>query len=349
MAVLLTGGAGYIGSHTAVELLSAGYQVVLADNFCNSSPKVPQRIEQLTGKPAPIYQLDVRDADALEQVFKENQVDAVIHFAGLKAVGESVERPLLYYRNNLDATLTLLEVMAKYSCHRLIFSSSATVYGDPARVPVNEDMPVGGCSNPYGRTKLMIEEILLDAAAADPGLSVVLLRYFNPAGAHPSGLLGEAPNGIPNNLMPFITQVALGQRPHLNVFGNDYPTKDGTGVRDYIHVVDLAQGHLAALDYCAGRQGAEVFNLGTGLGYSVLEMVETFSRVNQVKVPYVIAPRRPGDIAVNYADPAKARQVLGWQAKYTLEDMCRDAWRWQTLNPQGYDSPAPEQPFLSRH
>ena len=349
MAVLLTGGAGYIGSHTAAELLAAGYQVVLADNFTNSSPKVPQRIEQLTGKPAPLYTLDVRDADALEQVFRENQVDAVIHFAGLKAVAESVERPLLYYRNNLDATLTLLEVMAKYNCHRLIFSSSATVYGDPARVPVHEDMPVGGCSNPYGRTKLMIEEILLDAAAADPRLSVVLLRYFNPVGAHPSALLGEAPNGTPNNLMPFITQVALGQRPHLNVFGNDYPTKDGTGVRDYIHVVDLAQGHLAALDYCAGRQGAEVFNLGTGLGYSVLEMVETFSRVNQVKVPYVIAPRRPGDIAVNYADPAKARQVLGWQAKYTLEDMCRDAWRWQTLNPQGYDSPAPEQPFLSRH
>ena len=347
MAVLLTGGAGYIGSHTAAELLAAGYQVVLADNFSNSSPKVPERIAMLTGKPAPVYRLDVTDGTALEQVFQENTVDAVIHFAGLKSVAESVSQPLRYYRNNLDATLTLLEVMEKYNCHRLIFSSSATVYGDPKLVPVNENMPVGGCANPYGRTKLMIEQILLDAAAADPGLSVVLLRYFNPAGAHPSALLGEAPNGTPNNLMPFITQVALGQRPHLNVFGNDYPTPDGTGVRDYIHVVDLAKGHLAALDYCAGTQGAEVFNLGTGTGYSVLDMVETFSRVNQVKVPYVIAPRRPGDIAVNYADPAKARKILGWQAEYTLEDMCRDAWRWQTLNPQGYDSPPPEQPFLS--
>lgn len=342
MAVLLTGGAGYIGSHTAVELLSAGYQVILADNFCNSSPKVPERIAAVSGKPTPLYRLDVCDGPGLEKIFQENTVDAVIHFAGLKAVAESVTRPLLYYRNNLDTTLTLLEVMAKYNCHRLIFSSSATVYGDPEQVPVNEETPVGGCANPYGRTKLMIEQILLDAAAADPGLSVVLLRYFNPVGAHPSGLLGEAPNGTPNNLMPFITQVALGQRPRLAVFGNDYPTVDGTGVRDYIHVVDLARGHLAALDYCAGRQGAEIFNLGAGRGYSVLEMVETFSRVNQVKVPYVIAPRRPGDIAANYADPAKARQVLGWQAEFTLEDMCRDSWRWQALNPQGYDSPLPE-------
>ena len=301
----------------------------------------------LSGKPVPIYRLDVADGEALEKVFQENTVDAVIHFAGLKSVAESVAQPLRYYRNNLDATLTLLEVMKKYNCHRLIFSSSATVYGDPKQVPVNEKTPVGGCANPYGRTKLMIEQILLDAAAADPRLSVVLLRYFNPAGAHPSALLGEAPNGTPTNLMPFITQVALGQRPRLSVYGNDYPTADGTGVRDYIHVVDLAKGHLAALDYCAGAQGAEVFNLGTGLGYSVLDMVDTFSRVNQVKVPYVIAPRRPGDIAVNYADPAKARQVLGWQAEYTLEDMCRDAWRWQTLNPQGYDSPPPEQPYLT--
>ncbi|MBR0375733.1 MAG: UDP-glucose 4-epimerase GalE [Firmicutes bacterium] len=347
MAVLLTGGAGYIGSHTAAELLAAGYQVVLADNFSNSSPKVPERIAMLTGKPAPVYRLDVTDGTALEKVFQDNTIDAVIHFAGLKSVAESVSQPLRYYRNNLDATLTLLEIMEKHNCHRLIFSSSATVYGDPRQVPVNEDMPVGGCANPYGRTKLMIEQILLDAAAAAPRLSVVLLRYFNPAGAHPSALLGEAPSGTPNNLMPFITQVALGQRPHLNVFGNDYPTPDGTGVRDYIHVVDLATGHLAALDYCAGAQGAEVFNLGTGLGYSVLDMVETFSRVNQVKVPYVIAPRRPGDIAVNYADPAKARKILGWQAEYTLEDMCRDAWRWQTLNPQGYDSPPPERPYLT--
>ncbi|MBR2782930.1 MAG: UDP-glucose 4-epimerase GalE [Firmicutes bacterium] len=342
MAVLLTGGAGYIGSHTAAELLAGGYQVILADNFCNSSPKVAQRIELLSGKPAPLYQVDVTDGDALDRVFSENSVDAVIHFAGLKAVGESVAHPLRYYRNNVDATLTLLEVMARHNCRRIIFSSSATVYGDPARVPVNENTPVGGCTNPYGRTKLVNEKILLDAAAADPGLSVVLLRYFNPVGAHPSGLLGEDPTGIPNNLMPFITQVALGLRPRLSVYGNDYPTPDGTGVRDYIHVVDLARGHLAALDYCAGRQGAEIFNLGAGRGYSVLEMVEAFSRVNQVNVPYVIAPRRPGDIAVNYADPAKARQVLGWQAEFTLEDMCRDAWRWQTLNPQGYDSPLPE-------
>ncbi|MBR5429939.1 MAG: UDP-glucose 4-epimerase GalE [Firmicutes bacterium] len=349
MAVLLTGGAGYIGSHTAVELLSAGYQVILADNFCNSSPRVPERIERLSGKPAPCYRLDVCDPEALALVFEENSVDAVIHFAGLKAVGESVSHPLRYYRNNIDTTLALLEVMSRSKCHRLIFSSSATVYGDPEQVPVRETSPVGGCANPYGRTKLVNEQILLDAAAADPSLSVVLLRYFNPVGAHPSGLLGEAPTGTPNNLMPFITQVALGQRPRLAVFGNDYPTPDGTGVRDYIHVVDLARGHLAALDYCAGRQGAEIFNLGAGRGYSVLEMVEAFSRVNQVKVPYVIAPRRPGDIAVNYADPAKAKQVLGWEAVHTLEDMCRDAWHWQTLNPHGYDSPLPEGPELSRH
>ncbi|MBR4424610.1 MAG: UDP-glucose 4-epimerase GalE [Oscillospiraceae bacterium] len=329
MAVLLTGGAGYIGSHTAVELLSAGYQVVLADNFCNSSPQVPRRIEQLTGKPAPIYQLDVRDADALEQVFKENQVDAVIHFAGLKAVGESVERPLLYYRNNLDATLTLLEVMAKYSCHRLIFSSSATVYGDPERVPVNEDMPVGGCSNPYGRTKLMIEQILLDAAAADPGLSVVLLRYFNPVGAHPSGLLGEKPNGIPNNLMPYITQVAAGIRDHLNVFGNDYPTPDGTGVRDYIHVCDLAEGHLRALEYAETHRGAEAFNLGTGVGYSVLDVVHAFERANGLTIPLVFAPRRAGDLPAYWADAEKAARLLNWRTRRSLEQMCADSWRWQ--------------------
>ena len=349
MTVLLTGGAGYIGSHTAVELLSAGYQVVLADNCSNSSPKVLERITALSGKPAPFYQLDVTDRDSLRQVFARHNIDAVIHFAALKAVDESVAHPLRYYRNNLDAALTLLEVMAEYNCRQLIFSSSAMVYGDPPQVPVAEDMPVGGCANPYGRSALQVEQIMLDAAAADPGLSVVLLRYFNPAGAHPSGLLGEAHSSAPDSLMTCITQVALGQRPRLSVYGADYPTADGTGVRDYIHVTDLAKGHLAALDYCAGRQVREVFNLGAGRGYSVLELVETFARVNQVKVPYVIAPRRPGDIAVNYADPAKARQILGWQAELSLEDMCRDSWRWQTLNPRGYDSPVPERPFLSSH
>lgn len=329
MAILLTGGAGFIGSHTAVELLAAGQDVVIADNFSNSSPDVMRRLKLITGRDIPLYTVDVADAAALETVFAENEIDAVVHFAGYKAVGESVEQPLKYYRNNLDSTLTLLETMQKYGCHKLVFSSSATVYGEQETVPFTEEMPVGGCTNPYGRTKYFIEEILRDAAKADPALSVALLRYFNPIGAHESGLIGELPNGIPNNLLPYITQTAAGIRPHLNVFGNDYPTPDGTGVRDYIHVVDLAKGHVAAVRYLQTHTGAEVFNLGTGHGTGVLEIVHAFERANHVTVPYEIAPRRAGDIAECYAGTEKAEQMLGWKAEKTVEDMCRDAWRWQ--------------------
>jgi UDP-glucose 4-epimerase len=329
MSILLTGGAGYIGSHTAVELMQAGYEVVVADNFSNSSPDVLRRIEAIAGAPLPFYEIDVCDPAALRTVFRENSIDAVIHLAGLKAVGESVREPLRYYRNNLDSALSLLEVMAEYGVKRFVFSSSATVYGLPDSVPVAETAPTGACFNPYGRTKYMIEEILKDAAVADPALSVVLLRYFNPIGAHESGLLGEAPEGIPNNLMPYITQVAIGKLPKLNVFGNDYPTPDGTGIRDYIHVVDLARGHVKAIAYASVHAGCEVFNLGTGIGYSVLDIVRTFEEANGVPVPYVIAPRRPGDIAEYWADPAKAARVLGWRAEKSLSDMCRDSWRWE--------------------
>ena len=335
MAILLTGGVGFIGSHTAVACLNAGVDVVLADNFSNSSPKVLDRIEKITGIRPALYNVDVCDKRALRDIFAERSITGVIHFAGLKAVGESVRLPLAYYRNNLDSCLSVLEVMQEFGCKEFVFSSSATVYGDqPA--PLTESADTGHCSNPYGWTKFMIEEILKGACRADPALSVVLLRYFNPIGAHESGLIGENPNGIPNNLMPYITQVAIGRRERLTVFGDDYDTPDGTGVRDYIHVVDLAEGHLCAIRYAQAHTGCEVFNLGTGRGVSVLEMVHTFSEVNNVPVPYVIGPRRAGDLATVYADPAKAKQILGWEAKKTLADMCRDSWRWQTRNPSGY-------------
>ena len=329
MTILLTGATGFIGSHTAVELIEAGYRVMIADNLYNSDRSVVERIGKITGAEPAFYCADVTDAQALRRIFSERQIDGVIHFAGYKAVGESVEKPIAYYRNNLDTTLTLLEVMAEFGCRRFVFSSSATVYGMSEDVPFTETAPTGGCTNPYGWTKYMIEQILRDAAKADPRLSVVLLRYFNPIGAHESGMIGEKPNGIPNNLMPYITQVAAGIRDHLSVFGSDYPTHDGTGVRDYIHVVDLAKGHVAALRYCVEHPGCEAVNLGTGVGYSVLDMVKAFEAANGVKIPYEIAPRRAGDIAVCYASTEKAEKLLHWKAEKSLEDMCRDAWRWQ--------------------
>ena len=336
MNILLTGGAGYIGSHTCIELISAGHTVVIADNLCNSSKKAVSRVEEITGTKITFYEIDVCDYDMLSKVFEENKIDYVIHFAGLKAVGESCEIPLRYYRNNLDSTLTLLEVMKKYGCHNFVFSSSATVYGIPETVPLVETMPTS-CTNPYGWTKLMNEQILTDATKADPELSVVLLRYFNPIGAHESGMIGENPNGVPNNLMPYITQVAVGKLEQLGVFGDDYPTHDGTGVRDYIHVVDLAKGHVKAIDYASVHKGTEIVNLGTGVGYSVLDIVKTFIKVNGVDIPYAIKPRRAGDIAECYADPSKALEVLGWKAEKNLEDMCRDSWNWQKKNPRGYE------------
>lgn len=326
--VLLTGGAGYIGSHTAVELLEAGYDVVIADNFSNSSPSVIERIEKITGKAVQLYAVDVADKAALKQIFEEQCIDAVIHFAGYKAVGESVAKPLMYYRNNLDTTLTLLEVMKEYGVRQFVFSSSATVYGIPETVPITESVDTY-CLNPYGWTKWMIEQMLQDVCAADKDFSVVLLRYFNPIGAHESGMIGEKPNGIPNNLLPYVAMVADGRLKHLNVFGDDYDTPDGTGIRDYIHVVDLAKGHLKAMEYAQEHKGAETFNLGTGNGYSVLEIVKTFAQVNNVNVPYKIVDRRPGDAATCYADTEKAEKVLGWKAEKNLEDMCRDIWRWQ--------------------
>ncbi len=329
MKILLTGGAGFIASHTAVELLLSGYEVILADNFSNSSPDVVNRIGKIVNKKVPIYNLDVSNGYFLEQVFKSNAIDAVIHFAGCKAVGESLKEPVKYYRNNLDTTLTLLEIMAKHNVIKLIFSSSAAVYGNPETVPITEDMPVGCCCNPYGRTKYFIEQILTDASRANPVLSVVLLRYFNPIGAHESGLIGEKPSGIPSNLMPYITQVAAGIRENLCIFGNDYDTPDGTGIRDYIHVVDLAKGHVAAIKFTDNHQGIEVFNLGTGVGYSVLDMIRAFEKAADVRVPYEIAPRRLGDIAACFAEPSKAKRVLGWEATKSIEDMCRDSWRWQ--------------------
>lgn len=337
MTVLLTGGAGYIGSHTAVELLNAGHDVVIADNYANSSSIVAQRITRITGKPVKCYEADAADPAALERIFQENAIDSVIHFAGLKAVGESVRLPLDYYRNNLDSTLALLAAMEAHGVRQLIFSSSATVYGRHAALPYREDAETGPCTNPYGWTKLFIEQIIRDYAAAHPDFSVVLLRYFNPVGAHESGLMGEDPRDIPNNLMPYIARVAVGTLPYLNVFGNDYPTPDGTGVRDYIHVTDLATGHMAALDYAASHTGVEVFNLGTGTGYSVLDMVHAFSRACGRDIPYRIAPRRSGDIAACYADVTKAQKILGWRAKLDIDDMCRSAWNWQSHNPNGYE------------
>ena len=336
MKILLTGGAGFIATHTCVELMEAGHEAVIVDNYINSQPEAVRRVEEIVGRPVKVYEADVCDKDAMNRIFDENEFDAVIHFAGLKAVGESVSIPLRYYRNNLDSTLTLCEVMAAHGCKRLVFSSSATVYGVPDEVPLREDMFCKGCTNPYGWTKYMIEKILQDLVVADPEWSVVLLRYFNPIGAHASGRIGEDPNGIPNNLMPYITKVAAGQLKQLTVYGNDYATHDGTGVRDYIHVVDLARGHVAACNYAAGHQGCEIVNLGTGVGYSVLDIVHTFSRVNELELPYVIGPRRPGDVDACYADPCKARELLGWTAEKTLEDMCRDAWHWQKNNPTGY-------------
>ncbi len=335
MAVLLTGGAGFIGSHTAVALMETWKQrgkkeqLVIVDNLYNAQAEVIDRITAITGTRPAFVQADVADRDAMETLFNTYEITAVIHFAGYKAVGESVSKPVAYYRNNLDTTLTLLETMARHGCKQLIFSSSATVYSVGDKVPFTEETKELGCTNPYGWTKYMIEQILRDTAAAHPDMSVVLLRYFNPIGAHPSGLIGERPNGIPNNLMPYITQVAAGIRPKLSVFGNDYPTPDGTGVRDYIHVVDLAKGHVAALDYAEGHTGCEVFNLGTGVGYSVLDIVHAFEQANGIHIPYEIAPRRPGDIASCYAATDKAKKLLGWQAEYNLADMCRDSWNWQ--------------------
>ncbi|MCI7809577.1 UDP-glucose 4-epimerase GalE [bacterium] len=336
MNILVTGGAGYIGSHTCLELLNCGYGVVVVDNLCNSNPKSLDRVEALTGKKLKFYEGDVRDEELLRKIFAENDISAVIHFAGLKAVGESVAQPWRYYDNNLNSTLVLTKVMGEAGVKRIIFSSSATVYSGDNEMPLRENSRTGNCTNPYGWTKYMTEQILSGMAHADPEWSIVLLRYFNPIGAHESGRIGEDPRGIPNNLMPYITQVAIGRRDHLSVFGNDYDTPDGTGVRDYIHVVDLAKGHVAAVKYVVGTQGCEVFNLGTGTGYSVLDMVKAFEKANGVKVPYQIVDRRPGDLPTCYADPAKSAEVLGWKAEKNLEDMCRDSWRWQSQNPMGY-------------
>ena len=337
MNILVTGGAGYIGSHTCLELLQLGYEVTVIDNLCNSNPKALERVEQLTGKSVKFYEGDVRDEALLEQIFREQEIACVIHFAGLKAVGESVAQPWRYYDNNLNSTLVLTKVMERIGMKKLIFSSSATVYTADNTMPLRETSRTGNCTNPYGWTKYMTEQILSGLCAADKDWSVCLLRYFNPIGAHESGCIGEDPRGIPNNLMPYITQVAVGRRERLSVFGNDYDTPDGTGVRDYIHVVDLAKGHVAAVDYVLRNRGCEVFNLGTGNGYSVLDMVNTFARVNAVEVPYVITDRRPGDIATCYADPTKSRKLLGWAAERNLADMCRDAWSWQKKNPMGYE------------
>lgn len=335
MSVLVTGGAGYIGSHTCVELLAAGYDVVVADNLSNSKEEALKRVQEISGKPLKFYRVDLLDKPALEEIFKKESIDAVVHFAGLKAVGESVSIPLRYYHNNITGTLTLCELMQKYQVKKLVFSSSATVYGDPHTVPITEEFPLSA-TNPYGRTKLMIEEILRDLYTADQTWNIAILRYFNPIGAHPSGKIGEDPNGIPNNLVPYITQVAVGKLKTLGVFGNDYETPDGTGVRDYIHVVDLALGHLRALEKLQSKPGVVTYNLGTGKGYSVLEVVKAFSGVIGRDIPYHIAARRPGDIAMCYADPGNANREMGWTAARGLEEMCSDSWRWQQNNPQGY-------------
>lgn len=334
--VLVTGGAGFIGSHTVVELLQAGYDVVVVDNLSNSSPVALERVAQISGRTPVFEKVDIRDPEGLRQVFNTYRPDAVIHFAGLKAVGESNEKPLSYYQNNIAGTATLCEVMAEFGVKHLVFSSSATVYGNPASLPIREDFPLSA-TNPYGRTKLFIEEMLRDLYASDPSWRIALLRYFNPIGAHPSGLIGDDPQGLPNNLFPFITQVAVGRRERLAVYGADYPTPDGTGVRDYIHVVDLAQGHLKALERLEGGPGVVTCNLGTGQGYSVLEMVHIFERVTGVAIPYDVAGRRSGDITACYADPSFAEGELDWRASRTLDDMCRDGWRWQQKNPQGYE------------
>lgn len=337
MNILLTGGAGFIGSHTIIELYAAGHTAVVVDNLVNSNMESLKRVASIIGIDSiPFYEADIRDRSAMDAICKQHSFDACIHFAGLKAVGESVAKPLEYYENNMSGTFVLLDVLRSNGCKNIIFSSSATVYGDPAQIPITEECPKGQCTNPYGQTKSMLEQVLMDVQKADPEWNVVLLRYFNPIGAHKSGMIGENPNGIPNNLMPYITQTAIGKRAELGVFGNDYPTHDGTGVRDYIHVVDLAKAHVCALKAIAEAKGLAIYNIGTGQGYSVLDVVNAFQTANGVKVPYSIKPRRPGDIATCYCDPSKAEKELGWKAQYGIEDMCRDSWNWQSKNPEGY-------------
>ena len=337
MAILVTGGAGFIGSHTVVELQNAGYDVVVLDNLSNSSEKSLERVEKITGKPVKFYKKDILDREGLNEVFEKEDIDSCIHFAGLKAVGESVVKPWEYYENNIAGTLTLVDVMRKHDVKNIIFSSSATVYGDPAIIPITEECPKGQCTNPYGWTKSMLEQILTDIQKADPEWNVVLLRYFNPIGAHKSGLIGENPNGIPNNLMPYITQVAVGKLKELGVFGNDYDTPDGTGVRDYIHVVDLAKGHVKAVKKLEDNSGLSIYNLGTGKGYSVLDIVKNFEAATGIKIPYSIKPRRAGDVATCYSDATKAKKELGWEAEYDIKDMCADSWNFQQKNPNGYE------------
>ena len=337
MSILVTGGAGFIGSHTVVELMNAGYDVVIVDNLVNASEKSIERIEQIVGKKVKFYKVDINDRDGLNEVFDKEQIDSCIHFAGLKAVGESVVKPLEYYSNNISGTLVLLDVMRKHNVKNIVFSSSATVYGNPAFIPITEECPKGQCTNPYGWTKSMLEQILSDLYRADNEWNVILLRYFNPIGAHESGLIGENPNGIPNNLMPYITQVAVGRLKELSVFGNDYDTPDGTGVRDYIHVVDLAVGHVKAINKIKENPGVKVYNLGTGKGYSVLDVIKAFSKACGHDVPYVIKERRAGDIATCYSDASLAKKELGWEAQYDIDEMCADSWKWQTMNPNGYN------------
>lgn len=336
MKILVTGGAGYIGSHTCVELINAGHEVVIVDNLCNSSMESVKRVEEITGKDIEFYKVDIRDRDKMTQIFSANEFEAVIHFAGLKAVGESCEKPLEYFINNISGTLVMLDIMSKHNVKKIVFSSSATVYGSPETVPIKEDFPLS-VTNPYGRTKLMLEEILQDIYESDKEWNIILLRYFNPIGAHRSGRIGEDPNGIPNNLLPYITKVAIGELPVLNVFGDDYPTEDGTCIRDYIHVVDLAEGHVKAIESMTDHPGVRIYNLGTGKGYSVLEVIRNFERASGKKVPYRIAPRRAGDVPVCYADASLAKKEIGWEARYGIEEMCRDSWNWQFHNPKGYE------------
>ena len=336
MNILVTGGAGYIGSHTCVELLNAGYDVIVVDNLYNSSEKALDRVQQITGKTLKFYENDILDRDAMNKIFDENEIYAVIHFAGLKAVGESVAKPIEYYHNNMTGTLVLCDVMRNHGCKNIIFSSSATVYGDPAMIPITEECPKGQPTNPYGWTKSMLEQVLTDIHTSDPEWNVVLLRYFNPIGAHKSGMIGEDPKGIPNNLLPYVAQVAIGKLECLGVFGDDYDTPDGTGVRDYIHVVDLAVGHVKAIEKLADKEGVSIYNLGTGNGYSVLQVVHAFEKACGHSINYAIKPRRPGDIAMCYCAPEKAKKELGWEAQYGIEDMCADSWRWQSSNPNGY-------------
>lgn len=338
MTILVTGGAGFIASHTNIELLNAGYDVIVMDNLCNSSKESVARVEQITGKKVKFYEADMRNVEDLEKIFSENVIDVIIHFAGLKAVGESCVKPLEYYENNISGTLNIISMMRKYNVKKMVFSSSATVYGDPEVIPITEECKVGGVTNPYGQTKLMLEQILTDIQKADPDFDIALLRYFNPIGAHESGLIGEAPNGIPSNLLPYVAKVAAGVLDRVNVFGDDYDTPDGTGVRDYIHVVDLAKGHVCAVKKLLEHPGLVIYNLGTGVGYSVLDIIHNFEKACGKKIPYVIAPRRPGDIATCYSDPSKAERELGWKAQYGIDRMCEDAWRWQKMNPNGYDT-----------